>query len=135
MNPAETETLPSTPTLQGIGGWLTWFIYVGLGLGGLVDLVYAISYAASNQIEAAIITIISVGLAAVAFVLMLRKDRKGLLFARLRLGFIILIGALALAGSNGGEGFREIAFGVGWLCYLGASVRVRNTYPKTQESQ
>jgi len=114
--------------LRGVGGWLSWFIFVILGLGGLIDLGYAISYATSGETFAAVLTLVGVSLAAVAVVLMLQENPKGLLFARLRLGFVMFVGALALLGSAGATGWKQIGFGLVCLCYLGASERVRNTY-------
>jgi hypothetical protein len=67
-----------------VGGWHG--LYLSLGGQILFNSGDALEYAIQNHIRAAIFSLLFAGLAAVAFILMLQKNRMGLTFSRILLG-------------------------------------------------
>jgi len=129
------EVSPAPKELKGIEGWLAWFVYAALGIGGvLFNIGYFLKYAASDQILAAVICIPFIAVAIRALLLMRAEKPEGVKWAKIYLFATAVLGALELLLVPADpSGWRILLFGVGWLAYLFTSKRVRNTYfPQTK---
>ena len=136
------STAPVTPEapapLTGIGGWLLFFVIV-MFFNSLVSL----AATADTSPAGAIFTLGLFGVSLAAGIQLCRKQKSGVLLAKIFLignwcvAVLAVIGATASAG-NDPTGvillqmfiylFKATLFGGLWLAYLYRSKRVKNTY-------
>jgi len=121
--------------LTGVGGWLLFFVIV-MFFNALLNL--AIS---ANAGAGAIFTLPLAALAVITGVQLSRKQKSGVLLAKIFLYANFCVAVLAVIGAaeaNDATGIvmaqcvlyllRSIVFGAIWLGYLYRSKRVKNTY-------
>lgn len=118
--------------LKGIGGWLAVFVVGFLGFGGVLgNIATAIAFLNADSAYAALDASIRGSLAClaiVALVLMLQKNPKGLLWARILLGANVIVGLLLLIPPSNIDGVKYVLGSIIWVVYLSMSKRVKNTY-------
>jgi hypothetical protein len=137
MSTAPVTPEAPAPALKGIGGWLLFFIIV-MFFNALVSL----AATADTTAGGAVFTLGLFGVALAAGIQLCRKQKSGVLLAKIFLfsnwGVAALASIGAVAGSADPDGivlvqalvflFRATVFGGIWLAYLYKSKRVANTY-------
>jgi hypothetical protein len=121
--------------LKGVSGWLWWFVYVVLGLVGvLVNLISLGAYFVSSpslgaSAILALITLPVAGLAAAAFTLLVMEHTAGVTVAKVYLSVNMVLGFVAAVTTpSDARGPKLVILSGVWLVYLWTSKRVRNTY-------
>jgi hypothetical protein len=135
MSTAPVTPDAPAPALTGIGGWLLFFIIV-IFFNSLICLA-----ATADAGAGAIFTLALFGVSLAAGIQLCRKQKSGVLLAKIFLYGNFGVAALASIGAVAGNDptgivlvqavvylFKAIIFGGIWLAYLYRSKRVKNTY-------